>query len=53
MRQPPALAGRDHLDRAVDSRQVLLKLSSEVLIRWVMERSVNWTTKSSQGILRS
>ena len=52
MRQPPALEGRDHLDCAVISLQVLLKLSSEVLMRCVIERSVNWTTKSSQGILR-
>lgn len=41
MRQPPAREGRDHLAAAVDSRQVLLKLSSEVLIRCVIERSVN------------
>ena len=34
------------------SFQVLLKEKREVLIRWLMDRSVNWSTKSSQLILR-
>ena len=51
-KQPPALSGLLHAETLTYSFHVLENEKSDVLMRWLIDTSVNWMTKSSHGILR-